>query len=133
VRVGVKHYVREDYGVVADSDVVADDGVGTDVGIGADAGGRGDGGGGVNARGVGGRLVEELDGAGEGEVGVFDAESCGRDLGKAGFDEDRRGFGGAAEAGVFGVGDEGKVAWDGVFDAGDSGDLGGGVALEGGA
>ena len=76
--VGVEDDVGEDGGVVADGDVVADDGVGADVGVGSDAGGGGDGGGGVDAGRVGGGLVEELDGEGEGEVGVFDAEGGGR-------------------------------------------------------
>ena len=77
--VGVEDDVGEDGGVVADGDVVSDDGIGSDVGVGPDVGGGGDGGGGVDARWVGWGLVEELDGEGEGEVGVFDAERGGGD------------------------------------------------------
>jgi len=47
---------------------------------------------------VGGRLVEELDGAGEGQVGIGDAEGCGGDLGEGWLDDDRGGFGGSGEA-----------------------------------
>jgi hypothetical protein len=130
--VRVEDDVGEDDGVVADGDVVADDGVGADVGVGSDAGGWGDGGGGVDAGGVVGRTVEELDGEGEGQVGIVDAEGGGGDFGEAGLDEDGCGFGGAGEGGVLGVGDEGEVAWFGDFNAGDAADFVGGVAVEGG-
>jgi len=77
--------------------MVSDDGVRAYMGVDADVGGRGDSGGGVNARGVGGGLVKEFDGTGEGEVGVFEAEGGGRDLGEVRLDQDRRGLGGAGE------------------------------------
>ena len=91
----VEDDVGQDDGVVADRDVIADDRVGANVGVIADAGAGSDCGGGMNARGVVGRTIEELDGEGEGEVGVFDTESCSGDLGEVGFDEDGCCFGGA--------------------------------------
>ena len=54
------------------------------MGVGADVGGGGDDGGGVDAGRVGGGLVEEFDGEGEGEVGILDAEGGGGDPGKSG-------------------------------------------------
>ena len=102
--------VREDDGVVADGYVVSDDNIGSDVGVGADLGRGGDDGGGVDAGAIGRRLVEELDGASEGEVGVIDTKrGCG-DGGEPGFDQHGGGFGRAGESSVFGVGDKGQVA-----------------------
>ena len=131
--VGVDDDVRQKDGVVAEGDVVGDDDVGADVGVAPDFGSGGDDGGGVNAGGVRGRLVEELDGAGEGEVGVFDAEGGGGDFGEGWLDEDRRCLGGAGLGGVFWVCYEGKVAGGGGVDGSYSGDFGGGIAHEGGS
>ena len=131
--VGVEDYVREENGVDSNGYVVRDDDVGSDVSVGSDFCCGGYHGGGVNARSIGGRLVEELDGAGESEVGVTDAEGRGGDFGEAGLDEDCSRFGGAGLRGVFGVGYEGEVARGGVVDGGYSGDLSGGVAHESGS
>ena len=79
---------------------------------------------------VSGRLVEELQCAGEGEVRVGKAQGRGGDLRECGLHEDGRGLGGAGERSVSGIGDKGDVAGGCLFDAGDSGDYGGGVAVE---
>ncbi len=121
--VGIEDDVGQKGGVVADDDVLADDDVGADVGVRPDLCGGSDGGGAVDAGSVGGRLVEELDGAGEGEVGILDAQGGGGDLGEVRFDEDGGGLGGAGEGGVLGVGDEGEVAGSGGVDGGDAGDV----------
>src|SRR5260221_8078332 len=62
------------HGVSADGDAFVNEAVRANVGVGADARGFGDDRGGVNAGGVGGRLVEEFDGAGEIEIGIGGAE-----------------------------------------------------------
>ena len=111
--------------------MVSDDGVGADVGVGADAGGGSDSSSRVNARGVGGRLVEEFDSTGEGKVRIFEAEGGGWDLREVRLDENRRCLGGAGERGVFGIGDEGQITESGCLDAGDAGNTGGGVAVKG--
>ena len=116
---------------IADDDVVADDDIGTDVGVGADLGGGRDDGGGMDSRAVGGRLVEEFERAGEGEVGIGDAQGGGGDWLECRLDQDGGGVGGAGERGVLGVGDEGELAGAGLFQAGGGGDFGVGVALEG--
>jgi hypothetical protein len=78
---------------------------------------------------VGGRLVEEFERAGEGEVGIGDAERGGRDLLEGRLNHDCGGVGGAGERGVFGVRDEGELARDGVLEAGGGVDFCVGVAL----
>jgi hypothetical protein len=72
---GVDDDVRQQGGVWADLDVVPYDDVGAYVGVGADGRGWGDDGGGMDSRRVGGGWVEQLECAGEGEVGVRDAEA----------------------------------------------------------
>src|ERR1700722_10622959 len=126
----VEDNVGQDDGVVADRDVIANYGVGPNVGVIADAGAGGDCGGGVDAGGVVRRTIEELDGEGEGEVGVFDSEGCGRDLGEVGFDEDGCCFGSAGKGGVFGIGDKCEVAGFGGFDSGYAGYFGRRIPVE---
>ena len=117
--------------MVADDDVIADDDVGADVGFGADLRGGSDDGSGMDSGRVGWGLVEELEGAGEGEVWIPDAEGCGGDGAEGGFDQDGGGLCGAGQRGVLGVGDEGELAGAGVFEAGGGGDFGVGIAVEG--
>jgi hypothetical protein len=74
--------VGEDDGVVPEGDVVADDGVCADVCVGADLRSGGDNGCGVDAGCIGGRLIEEFDSPGEGEVGVVDTKGGSGDLGE---------------------------------------------------
>src|SRR5579859_4077330 len=62
-----------EYGVFADDDIFVHETVGADVCVGADFCGSGDDGGGMNARRVLWWLVEEFEGAGEGEVGIVAA------------------------------------------------------------
>ena len=131
--VRVEDYVREENGVDSNGYVVRDDDVGSDVSVGSDFCCGGNDGGGVDARGIGGRLVEQFDGVSEGKVGVTDAEGGRGDFGEAGLDEDCSRFGGAGLRGVFGVGYEGEVARGGVVDGGYSGDVSGGVAHESGS
>jgi len=69
--VGIEDDMGEDDGVIPNGDLVADDGVGADVGVGSYLSCRCDGCSGMDAGSVGWRLIEELDRAGEGEVGVF--------------------------------------------------------------
>ena len=76
------------------------------------------------------RLVEELDGSGEGQVGIREPESSSGDLGKIGFDEDSGGLRCFGQGGVFGIGDEGEAARGGVLDAGYTGDPSSGIASE---
>ncbi len=130
--VGVEDNVGKDDGVVADGDVVGDDGAGADVGVGSNGGGGCDDGGGMDAGRVNGRLVEEFDATGECQVGIFEAEGGGVDLGEVGFDEDGGGMGGTGEGCVLGIGDEGDLSGDGGLDAGYTGDEGVRVSMEGG-
>lgn len=130
VDAGIQDDMGQNDGVVAEDDIAANDGEGADVGACADACGGMDRGGGIDAGGPGGRLVEELDGAGEGQVGVFEAEGGDGDFREIVGDEDGRGTGGAGLSGVFGIGDEGDVAGCGFFDAGDTGDVEIGVAAQ---
>ena len=99
--------------------------------VGADLGGRGDDGGGMDSGSVGGRFVEEIEGAGEGEVRIGDAQGGGADRLECRLDEDCGRLGGAGERDVPGVGDEGELAGTGVFEAGCGGDFEVWVALEG--
>ena len=110
VGVGIDDDVRQQRGVLAEDDVVADDSVCADVGAGADLRGGCDDGGGMDSGRVRGRLVEQFQGVGEGEVGVGDAEGGGGDLFERRLDQDGSGLRGAGERGVFGVGDEGELA-----------------------
>jgi hypothetical protein len=127
---GVDDYVSQERGVVANNDVVTYDDVRSNMGVRSDPRGRGYDGGGVDARNVRGRLVEKLDSPGKGEVGVFDAEGRGMDLGECRLDQDRGGFGGAGQGSVFGVRNERQVACACGLDGGDSGDLSSWVAVE---
>ena len=132
VRVGIDDDVRQEPGVGADHHVVADDDVvGSDVGVGADVRRGGDDGGGVDSRRVDGCLVEEFERAGEGEVWIHDAEGRCGDGFEGRLDQDRGGAGGAGEADVFRVGDEGDLAGASVFQAGGGGDFGFRIAVEG--
>ena len=117
VSAGVDHDVRENGRVGADDDVVADDRVGADVGVGADFRGGCDYGRGMDSGGVGGRLVEEFERAGEGEVRVGYAEGGGRYLLECRVDQDYGGVGGAGAWRVFGIRYEGELAGPGVFEA----------------
>ena len=71
--------------------------------------------------------LEELDGSGEGEVGVRYAEGGGGDFGEVRLDYDCGSFGGAGQGDVFRVGDEGDVSGAGGVDGGYGCDFGGGV------
>ena len=120
---GVEDYVGQEGGVFSDADVGANDDVGADVRALADAGAGINDGGPVDAGGVYGRLVEEGQGAGEGEIGIRDAEGCGGDFLKFWINQDRCGVGFAGEGGVAGVGDEGHLRGAGLFNALDAGDF----------
>jgi len=122
--------VGKDDGVGTDADASAEDGIGADVGVGTDGGGWVNDGGGVDAGGVDGGLIEELEGLGEGVVGVLDAQGGGRNFLEVGFDDDGGGAGGAGECSVARVGDEGDLGGAGLFETGDTGDLEVGVATE---
>jgi hypothetical protein len=97
--------------VVAEDDVVADDDVGADVGAGADLRGGRDDGGGMDSGRVGGRVVEQLERAGEGEVGIGDAQGGGGDEFEGRLDQDGGGAGGAGERVYLGLAT--KVSWPG--------------------
>ena len=114
---GIENDVGQERGVRAEADVGADDDVSADVRVGADFSGGIDDGSGMNAGRIGGRLVEEAERAGEGVIGILDAEGCGGDLLKFGLDEDGGGARGAGESGVAGIGDEGDFSGAGFFDA----------------
>ena len=120
----------------ADGDVVGDVAVGADVGAFGDFCGGRDDGGGMDAGGVGGRLVEKFESLSEGQVGIGSAEDGERGErgiaieGDVGLEEDGGGLGGAEERGVAAIGEEGELAGGGVVDAGDSGDGEGGIAFE---
>jgi len=131
--VRVEHDVRQQRRVISEHDIVGDDGIGPNMRVLADAGSRRDDGCGVNAGEVRGWIVEELDGAGEGQVRILEPEGGGGDLGEVGLDQDRGSSGGPGQGGVLLVGDEGDMAGGCVFDSGNSGDEGGGIAVEGGA
>jgi hypothetical protein len=104
--------------MISNDCVVADDDVGADVGVGADLGGGSDDGGGMYSWDVGGGFVEKLEGVGEGEVGIPDAEGCSGDLAEGGLDQNGGGLGGAGQRRVLGIGDEGELAGAGFFEAG---------------
>ncbi len=78
-----------------------------------------------------GALIEQIEGAGEGEIGVGDPKGGGGHGFEGGLYENRGGLGGAGESDVPGVGDEGKLAGAGVFESSGGGDFKVGVALEG--
>ena len=128
--IGIEDDVGEDHGVVANSNVIGDDSVGANVGVGAYFGGGSNGGCGVDSGRVGGRTVEDFDGAGEGEVGVGQAERGGGDLGESAFYKDGSGLSGVREFCVARVRDEGYVSGSGLLDAGDSCDEGRWIAAE---
>ena len=129
--VGVDDCVGQKSCMISNDRVVADDDVRADVGFGADRRGGRDDGGGMDSGGVGWGLVEEFEGAGEGQIGIGDAQGCGGDITEGGFDQDGGGLGGAGQRRVLGVGDEGELAGTGVFEAGGGGDFGVGIAVEG--
>ena len=129
--VRVDNRVRKQRSVGTEDDVIADDSIRADVRAGPDLRGRRHNSGGMNAGWVCRRLVEELERAGEGEVGVVDAQGCCGDLLEAGLDHNGRGARGAGERCVLGIGDEGELAGLGVFEARCGGDLGVGIAQEG--
>ena len=79
--------------------------------------------GGMNPGGIGRRLIEKAERAREGEIGILDAQRCGRDLLKLGLDKDGGGAGGAGEGGVAGIGDEGDFGGPGFFNSFDAGDF----------
>ena len=123
--------VGQQRGVVSNDRMVADDDVGADVGFGADRRGGSDDGGGVDSGRVGWGFVEEFEGAGEGQIGITDAQGRGGDRAEGGFDQDGGGLRGAGERRVLGIGDEGELAGAGVFEACGGGDFGVGIAVEG--
>src|SRR6476660_7336408 len=85
---------------------------------------------------VGGRLIEEFDGAGESEIRIVGAQSgkwgqTGVPLdADAFFDEDRRGARGTQQGEVAAISEEGDLARDRVVHAGDAGDFVEGIAFE---
>lgn len=119
----VQDDVGQDDGVVANGGVFRDHDVRANVGIAANFGGGVDLGPRMDSGRVRGRLVEELDGLCEGEIGIGDAE-CGEiDLGKVRSYEDGAGMGFFSFGGVFGIGDEGKVPGLCFFNSGDACDF----------
>jgi hypothetical protein len=117
----IEDYMRKDDRVIAENAVVGDYGKGADVGVRADLCGRRDDGGRMNSGGVERGAVEEFKGAGEGQVGIRNAERSHGDIGKIRLYQDRRGAGCAGEGRVPGVRHEGNLAWDGFLDSRDAG------------
>ena len=103
------------------------------MGVGSDLRGGGYDRGGVNAGGIGGGLVEELDGAGEGEVGIVRRRVAAEIWGKSGSTRTAVAWVVRARAAYFGLATKVRCAGAGGFDAGDAGDSGVGIAVEGGA
>ncbi len=87
----------------------------------------------MNAGSIGRGFVQQFKCAGEGQVGVRDAEGGGGDGFKRRFDQDSRSLRDAGQRGVFGVGDEGELPGGGVFEAGSGVNLQVRIAVEGGA
>ena len=116
-------------GVLADDDVVVDEAVGADVRVRSDFCGCGDDGSGMNAGRVGGRLIEEFDGFGKGEVRIAAAhEGKKRLTGIAGdgsivVQEHGGGARCLEQRGIALVGEESDMAGLGLFEPGDAGDL----------
>ena len=67
----------------------------------------------MHPRGVGGRLVEESQGAREGQVGILDSKRRGCDLREFGLNQNGGGLRGAGKGGVAGVGNEGDFGRSG--------------------
>ena len=84
----------------------------------------------MDAGSVGGRLVEEGEGAGEGVVWVLDAEGGGGDFLEVWFDEDGCSVGLAGKAGVARVGYEGDLSGTGFFNAAHASDFDFRIAAE---
>jgi len=129
----IEDHVGQESGMVADHNMIFDDDIGSDVRAGPYFCCGGDDGCGVNAGSVDRRLVEELDGACEGEIRIGDAEGRGCDFGERWLNEHGGSPGGAGERGVFGIGDEGKVAGRCGIDSGNPGDLRSSITVENGS
>ena len=129
----VDHYMGEEDGVVSYNGVLVDHYVGSYVRVFAQGRFRMDYGGGMDSRGVSGRLIEKLYGLGPGEVGVVAAQHSGGQGGEIlGYDHGR-GFRRLCGDVVLRIGDEGQLAWGGLFYAGYSGDFGvGGCVFQAG-
>jgi hypothetical protein len=131
VDVGVEDDVGKQHGVLAEDAIIGDHSEGANMGVCADPCRGRDDGGGVDPRWIERRLVKELDGAGEREVGVRDAESRSPYLGELGFDKDCGCPGGAGKGNIPGVGNEGDLTDGCLFDSSDSGNGGSRVGLTG--
>lgn len=123
-------------GVAADFDAIFDDAVRPDMRTVGDSRGLGDDGGGMNARGIARRLIEKLNGAGKGEIGIRRAQSGERRQAGFAFDRDavlkeNRGRpSGAEKREVAAIGEEGDLAGNGVLDSADAPDDGFGRPFE---
>jgi hypothetical protein len=69
----------------------------------------------MNAGRVGRGLIEKAQRTGEGQIGVLDAQSGGGNLLKFRLNQDRRGFGGARETRISGIGHEGYLRGPGIL------------------
>ena len=109
--------------------MVADADLGTDDRVGADVSARPNGCRGVNdgcgmdSGGIMRWLVENAERLRKGEVWVGESQGGGGNVGKIGSHEYRCSLGGAGQASVFGVGDEGDFGGRGIFNAANSGDF----------
>jgi len=123
-------------GVIADRDILVDKAIRADVCTGANACGFCNDCGGMNARGVGRRLIKKLDSVREGEIWVAGTQ-CGEGR-KAGFafnantflDEDGGSARGMEQREVAAIGEESDLSWCGVVHSRDAGDFDGGIAFE---
>ena len=84
----------------------------------------------MNAWAVDRRLIKDGQGAGEGKVWIGETEGRGADRRERRIDEHGSSAGGMCEFGVARIGDEGEVAGAGFFDASDSCNGGGGIAVK---
>ena len=120
---GIEHDVRQKRGVRAEANLGPTTAYAPMCAPSADFRGGIDDGGGMNAGRVGGRLVEKAERAGEGVIGILDAQGCGGDFLEFGLDDDGGGACGAGESGVAGIGDEGDLGGAGYFNAFDAGNF----------
>ena len=110
--------VGEQDGVVSDDDVFVDDHVSANVRVLADFCGVMDDGGGMDSGSVVGRMVEEFERFGPGEIWIVAAQHAGGEGGEALGDDDGGGFRYFGGSIVFGIRDEGELAFFGLLDAG---------------
>jgi len=123
-------------GVIADRDILVDKTIRSDVCTASNARGFCNDCGGMNAGGVGRRLIKKFDGVREGEIGIAGTQ-CG-ERGKAGcafnantlLDKDGGGAGGMEQRKIAAIGEESDLAWCGVVHSCDAGDFNRGIAFE---